>query len=49
LSNRANRHPYTSRRRVDIREFHDFVLRTGAVPLNVLESEVQRWVENRKG
>jgi uncharacterized protein (DUF885 family) len=35
--------------RFDIREFHDFVLRTGAVPLNVLESEVQRWVENRKG
>jgi uncharacterized protein (DUF885 family) len=35
--------------RFDIREFPDFVLRTGAVPLNVLESEVQRWVENRKG
>ena len=35
--------------RFDIRKFHDFVLRTGAVPLNVLESEVQRWVESRKG
>lgn len=35
--------------RFDIRKFHDFVLRTGAVPLNVLESEVQRWVESQKG
>jgi uncharacterized protein (DUF885 family) len=33
----------------DVREFHDLVLRTGAVPLNVLESEVDRWVVARKG
>ncbi len=33
----------------DIREFHDLVLRTGAVPLTVLESEVLRWIEARRG
>jgi uncharacterized protein (DUF885 family) len=32
----------------DIREFHDLVLRTGGVPLTVLESEVQRWIESRR-
>jgi uncharacterized protein (DUF885 family) len=32
----------------DIREFHDLVLRTGGVPLTVLESEVQRWIEARR-
>ncbi len=31
----------------DIREFHDLVLRTGGVPLTVLESEVQRWIDAR--
>ena len=31
------------------REFHDLVLRTGGVPLTVLESEVQRWIDARKG
>ncbi len=35
--------------RFDLREFHDLVLRTGGVPLTVLESEVQRWIEARKG
>ncbi len=32
----------------DRREFHDFVLRTGGVPLTVLESEVQRWIDARR-
>lgn len=33
----------------DVREFHDLVLRTGGVPLTVLESEVLRWIESRRG
>ena len=33
----------------DIREFHDLVLRTGAVPLTVLDSEVQHWIDSRRG
>ena len=33
----------------DVREFHDLVLRTGGVPLTVLESEVQRFIDARKG
>ncbi len=33
----------------DKREFHDLVLRTGSVPLTVLESEVQRWVDGAEG
>ena len=34
--------------RFDVREFHDLVLRTGAVPLTVLESEVQRWIDGKR-
>lgn len=33
----------------DLREFHDLMLRTGGVPLTVLESEVQRWIDSRCG
>jgi uncharacterized protein (DUF885 family) len=32
----------------DVREFHDLVLRTGGVPLTVLESEVQRWIDGQR-
>ncbi|MGH8129720.1 MAG: DUF885 domain-containing protein [Steroidobacteraceae bacterium] len=35
--------------RFDRREFHEFILRTGGVPLTVLESEVQRWIDGRRG
>jgi uncharacterized protein (DUF885 family) len=34
--------------RFDIREFHDQVLNTGAVPLPVLERKIERWIDSRR-
>ncbi len=31
----------------DIREFHDVVLKNGAIPLNVLEEFVMQWIESK--
>ncbi len=32
----------------DLRDFHDFILSLGSVPLEVLKDEVNRWVEKRR-
>ena len=33
----------------DIREFHDVVLRSGPVPLSILEENVDAWIVEQKG
>ena len=35
--------------RFDIRQFHDAVLRDGALPLDVLEQQVDGWLATEKG
>ena len=32
----------------DLRRFHDVVLGGGALPLEILEKEVKRWIEEEK-
>jgi uncharacterized protein (DUF885 family) len=34
--------------RFDLREFHDAVLREGAVPLDVLEQNIEEWLNSKK-
>ncbi len=45
LRRRAER---TLGERFDPRDFHDALLSTGAVPLDVLESHMQRWIETQE-
>jgi len=33
----------------DIRQFHDVVLTNGALPLDVLEDLVNRWIKSKQG
>jgi uncharacterized protein (DUF885 family) len=35
--------------RFDIREFHDQVLGAGALPLGVLQEQIDRWIAEEKG
>ena len=34
--------------RFDVREFHDQVLNTGALPLSILEAKINRWIASKK-
>jgi uncharacterized protein (DUF885 family) len=34
--------------RFDIRDFHDQVLNTGALPLGILESKIDAWIASKK-
>jgi uncharacterized protein (DUF885 family) len=36
-------------RKFDIREFHEQVLGTGALPLTILEAKIDRWISTKKG
>jgi uncharacterized protein (DUF885 family) len=33
----------------DLREYHDLVLKNGAVPMNILEENVQAWIAQKRG
>ena len=33
--------------RFDIRDFHDFILANGEVPLTVLENNYKKWIKNK--
>ena len=35
-------------KRFDIKEFHSQALRDGALPLDVLEKKIDRWIETKK-
>ncbi len=32
----------------DLRQYHDLVLKNGAVPLNILEENVRAWIAKKK-
>ena len=33
----------------DLREFHDVVLREGALPLDILDRNVEGWIQQKRG
>lgn len=35
-------------RSFDIRDFHDQIIGAGALPLDALEAQINRWIENKK-